>query len=53
VLARGDEPGPTLSGPIRKGETITCKLAFDDHATVMVWGTALRRVAYPVPMMGR
>jgi hypothetical protein len=52
VLARGDEPGPTLSGPIRKGESITCKLEFDNHTTVMVWGTTLRKVAYPVPMMG-
>lgn len=50
VLERGDEPGPTLSGPIRKGETIACNLEFDGHTTVMVWGSALRKVAYPVPM---
>lgn len=52
VLERGDEPGPTLSGPIRKGEIIVCKLEFDDlrRIVVMVTGSALRKVAYPVPM---
>lgn len=50
VLKRADEPGPTISGPARKGETIACNLEFDGHTTVMVWGSALRRVSYPVPM---
>ena len=52
MLARGDEAGPTLSGPIRKGETITCKLEFDElrRKVVVVTGSALRKVAHPVPM---
>jgi len=48
VLAREDEPGPAISGPLRKGTQITCRLAFDGHTTVMVWGSTMRRVSYPV-----
>lgn len=54
TLARADEPGPTLSGPIRKGITIPCELVFDGQTTEITWGTTsrtLRRVAYPVPMV--
>lgn len=50
ILTRDDEPGPTASGPIRKGQTLICKLAFDNMNTVVVWGSAMRRVSYPVPM---
>lgn len=50
VLTRADEPGPTLSGPIRKGATTTCRLKFDDLGAVVIWGSTMRRVSYPVPM---
>lgn len=50
VLARADEPGPTASGPVRKGETIACTLHFDSFRSIVevVAGSALRRIAYPV-----
>ncbi len=46
VLVRGDEPGPTLSGPIRKGATIPCVLEINGSASVRVEiGRSFRLVA--------
>jgi hypothetical protein len=42
ILTRGDEPGPTISGPIRKGEQIYCTIDWDGKEARLITGRAMR-----------
>jgi hypothetical protein len=42
LIERGDEPGPTDSGPIRKGEEIACTILWDGKDAKVVRGKAIR-----------
>lgn len=48
VLQRDDEPGPTLSGPIRKGEKTAGAVTFDGHRALLVTGCAMTQI-WPKP----
>jgi hypothetical protein len=47
VLERGDEPGPTLSGPLRKGEKRACTIVWTGREPLLIEGAAMRPLAAP------
>ena len=47
MLTRGNEPGPTISGPIRKGEKIHCTIDWDGQDARLITDRAMRRLGSP------
>jgi hypothetical protein len=45
VMTRGDEPGPSLSGPLRKGGSYAGSIIFDGRSATLIIGTSSRQVA--------
>jgi len=44
VLTRDDEPGPTVSGPIRKGASAPCEIMFSGHGATIVQLHSMRHI---------
>ena len=42
VFERGDEPGPTLSGPIRKGQRLAGTITYDGREVRLTIGRSIR-----------
>jgi hypothetical protein len=45
VMTRGDEPGPSLSGPLRKGGSYAGSIIFDGRSATRIIGTSSRQIA--------
>jgi hypothetical protein len=45
VMTRGDEPGPSLSGPRRKGGSYAGSIIFDGRSAPLIIGTSSRQIA--------
>jgi hypothetical protein len=41
------QQGPTISGPIRKGEQIHCTIDWDGHEARLIIDRAMRRLGSP------
>ena len=45
VVIRGDEPGPSMSGPLRKGGSRVGSIMFDGQTATLIIGTSCRQIA--------
>jgi hypothetical protein len=45
VMTRGDEPGPSMSGPVRKGGSQVGSIMFDGAVATLILGTSCRQIA--------
>jgi hypothetical protein len=45
VVTKGDEPGPSMSGPLRKGGVQVGSIIFDGAVATLVLGTSCRQIA--------